>query len=186
MTNTFTLHRDWSPFQIADEGAHAEAPRSIHTQEGIHDRLRAAAFAELQARDAFDWAAQTLSDASESLKTAWRGLVLAEDRHLNWLLTRMKELGVNPSTRKVSDHLWLSLLSCKTAEEFAVFMANAEERGRRAGVRFAEALSKSDPISAEIFRKIAEEEVEHIQLAQRYFPNSGAGLGADADQKNKK
>ena len=41
-------------------------------------------------------------------------------------------------------------------------MASAEDRGRRAGERFFEMMKDTDPISAEIFRKIAEEEVERF------------------------
>ena len=49
-------------------------------------------------------------------------------------------------------------------------MANAEERGQKAGFRFHEALVTIDPKSAEIFSKIAHEETAHIALARRYFP----------------
>ena len=104
------------------------------------------------------------------LKQAWRQLSKAEDRHLRWLLQRMQELQVDIQGRKVSDQLWLSLTSCTTAMEFARYMASAEERGRKAGVRFHQALSTSDSITAEIFGKIAEEEVSHIALAEKFFP----------------
>jgi uncharacterized ferritin-like protein (DUF455 family) len=138
----------------------------------VGDRLRAAAFAELQAREAFDWAAGTFSDAPESLRKCWRGLALAEERHLGWLLKRMTELGIDVAERRVSDQLWLSLTSCQSAKEFALYMASAEERGRKAGVRFHKAMLKHDPVTAQIFGKIAEEEVEHIQLAIRYYPDA--------------
>ena len=49
-------------------------------------------------------------------------------------------------------------------------LAGAEERGRRAGERFEEALRERDPETARIFGEIAEEEVAHIQLAWKYFP----------------
>lgn len=160
---------DWGEFQVVPRGKHAEAPRSIQTPQGVADRLRAAAFAELQAREAFDWAASYFEDAPPSARTAWRGLALAEDRHLKWLLNRLSELGFGISERGVSDQLWVSLRSCATAKEFAFYMASAEERGRRAGERFHEAMLEKDPKSAEIFRKIAEEEVEHIALATKYF-----------------
>jgi uncharacterized ferritin-like protein (DUF455 family) len=160
---------NWEPFVLAPQGAHAEAPRSISTPEGVGDRLRAAAFAEIQAREAFLWAADSLKDAPEELRRAWRGLASAEQKHLDWLLGRMRELGIEIGGRKVSDHLWHSLTSCKTAREFALFMANAEERGRRAGERFHETLRDTDPLTAEIFGKIAEEEVAHIALAADYF-----------------
>ncbi len=161
---------NWSPFKLAPAGAHAPAPRSIDSPEGVTDRLRAAAFAEIQAREAFNWAADRFEDAPESLRSAWRGLALAEDRHLNWLLARMKELGTDPAAREVSDHLWHSFMRCETARDFAQYMANAEERGRKAGERFHAQLLKSDPESARIFGQIALEEIAHIELAQRYFP----------------
>ena len=161
---------DWSPFSLAAPGERAEPIRGIITHEGIADRLRTAAFAELQAREAFRWAAHALDDAPPSLKLAWLGLAAAEDLHLGWLLKRMKELNIDVAARKVSDYLWLSLRSSQTAREFALFMASAEDRGRQAGERFHQAMISMDPISAELFGKIAAEEVEHIRLAQRYFP----------------
>lgn len=163
---------NWEPFVITENGAHADAPRSIHSPEGIGDRLRAAAFAEIQARDAFLWASNTFQDAPPSLRNAWAGLALAEQRHFDWIMKRMQELGVSPSARKVSDQLWYSLINCKTAENFAIFIASAEERGRKAGVRFYEAMKEKDPVTSEIFRKIAEEEVAHIALATKYFPHT--------------
>lgn len=161
---------DWSPFQILEGKKYADRSRPLETLEGIGDRLRSAAFAEIQAREAFLWAADTFQDAPPALKTAWRGLALAEQRHLDWLLKRMEELNIKVDERLVSDHLWHSLISCKTACEFAHFMVNAEERGRQAGERFHQALLSIDPVSAAIFGKIAEEEVAHIALASTYFP----------------
>lgn len=161
--------RDWSPFRVVPDGQHADAPRSIHTAEGIGDRLRAAAFAEVQAREAFLWAASTFIDAPSSLITAWKGLAMAEDRHLDWLLKRLSELGFAIDGRGVSQQLWVSLTQCRTSQEFALFMATAEDRGRRAGERFHQQLKDRDPVSAEIFRRIAEEEVEHIRLAETHF-----------------
>jgi uncharacterized ferritin-like protein (DUF455 family) len=161
--------RNWDPFELAAPGAHADAPRSIHTLEGIGDRLRAAAFAEFQAREAFLWGAEHFTDAPEGLRQGWRELALAEDRHLNSLLARMKELGISIQGRKVSDHLWHSLVNCTSAREFAFYMSDAEERGRKAGDRFYEALSKTDPQTAKVFKVIADEEVEHIALPLKFY-----------------
>lgn len=163
---------NWEPFIIADSraGERGEPPRSIDTLDGVGDRMRAAAFAEIQARDAFNWAAENFGDAPSDLKEAWKRLAVAEERHLNWLLKRMQELGIDVRARKVSDQLWHSLVSCKSAREFAKFMASAEERGRRAGERFHQTLLTRDPETAQIFGQIAEEEVAHIELAQRFFP----------------
>jgi len=160
----------WEPFSLSPNGGKPDAPRSLDTIEGVGDRLRSAAFAEIQAREAFLWGASHFSDASEDLKGAWRALARAEQRHLEWLLKRMSDLGIDVKARRVSDWLWHSLISCKTAREFALYMASAEERGRVAGIRFYQALSKTDPVTAEIFAKIAEEEVSHIALAQKHFP----------------
>ncbi len=164
--------RDWSPFSLAEIGKRGDRPRSLDSAEGISDRLRSAAFAEIQAREGFRWAAGFFPAAPAPLKRAWLALADAEDRHLGWLLGRMEELGVSPAERKVSDYLWRSFLSCKSAEEFATYMASAEEWGRKAGESFFIHLQDRDPITAEIFRKIAEEEVAHIQLALKYFPEA--------------
>jgi uncharacterized ferritin-like protein (DUF455 family) len=161
---------NWEPFQLVPRGAYADAPRSIASPDGVGDRLRAAAFAELQAREAFLWAASHFTDAPEGLTGAWTGLAHAEQKHLDWLLNRMKELHIRIEDRRVSDDLWHSLVSCQSARDFAIFMANAENRGRIAGERFHATLKDTDPVTAEIFRKIAEEEVQHIELARKFFP----------------
>jgi uncharacterized ferritin-like protein (DUF455 family) len=160
---------DWSPFRLAPPGQRSDPPRSIDTPAGVADRLRAAAFAEIQAMHAFRWAAERFDDAPPDLRRAWLGLALAEERHLGWLMARMRELQVDPAGRCVADPLWHSLVSCKTAKDFAFYMATAEDRGRKAGERFSRDMMENDPISAQIFGKIAEEEVEHIALAARYF-----------------
>jgi uncharacterized ferritin-like protein (DUF455 family) len=162
---------DWEPFRVLPRSERTKAPRAIETRDGIGDRLRAAAFAEIQAYYAFLWGAARFEDAPVELRANWRGLAMAEERHLGWLLRRMEELGIDIQDRPVSDWLWVSLTSCLSAREFAVFMASAEERGRRAGVRFHEALSAIDPETSRIFGRIAEEEVEHIRLAERFFPD---------------
>jgi uncharacterized ferritin-like protein (DUF455 family) len=171
---------DWAPFRLAPTGRRADPPRGIETRDGIGDRLRTAAFAELQALHAFNWAADTFEDAPPALRAAWRGLALAEEKHLQWLLRRMEELAIPVDARAVSDWLWNSLMSCKSAREFAVFMASAEERGRRAGERFEEAMAAIDPVSSVIFGKIAEEEVEHIRLTQRFYPDAEVAPGSAA------
>ena len=38
-----------------------------------------------------------------------------------------------------------------------------------AGERFRRAMKNVDPVTSEIFGKIAEEEIAHIELAQKYF-----------------
>ena len=168
---------DWSPFAVAAPDARPEAPRSIHQLEGIGDRLRAAAFAEIQAREAFRWAVTRFEDVHPSLRNAWLTLAVAEEKHMNWLLKRMTELELDVQGRKVSDHLWRSFMHCKSAAEFAIFMANAEERGQRAGQRFYEALLEKDSITAHIFGKIADEETAHIALSRQFFPAEvSAGL----------
>jgi len=164
---------NWGPFHVISRGQHPPGPRSMDSKEGILDRLRAVAFAELQAKEAFLWAASHFQgQAPDACLRAWHGLGLAEERHYGWLVKRLEELGGTLQERPVSDQLWVSLRTCTQADEFAHKMASAEDRGRRAGERFVEGMKKHDPVSAEIFRKIAEEEVEHIRLATRYFPDS--------------
>jgi hypothetical protein len=70
----------------------------------------------------------------------------------------------------VSDVLWRSLTRCSSAREFCLYMAGAEERGRRAGERFGERLAAVDPETARVFAQIALEERAHIALANQFFP----------------
>jgi uncharacterized ferritin-like protein (DUF455 family) len=159
---------NWAPFAVCEPDAFAAAPRGINTAEGLGDRLRVAAFAELQAREAFRWAADTLLDASIPQRAAWRRIADDEHRHLEMLLGRMAELGVKPDARLVSDRLWRSLRACKTMKEFVAFMKTAEERGRAAEESFRRQFADRDPITAAIFGKIADDEAEHIALAASF------------------
>ncbi|MBI3554742.1 MAG: hypothetical protein HY074_00595 [Deltaproteobacteria bacterium] len=142
----------------------------MHTREGIGDRLRAAAFAEVQAEAAFLWAADHYSDAGTELKNCWGALAVEERKHRDWLVGRMRELDIATDERPVSDMLWNSLVRCASARDFCHYMAGAEERGRRAGERFHERLGAVDKATAEIFGRIAREELGHIAMAFRFFP----------------
>jgi uncharacterized ferritin-like protein (DUF455 family) len=144
--------------------------RAPHTKEGICDRLRAVAFAELQAHKAFDWAAGYFEDAPKALRIEWKGLALAETRHYTWLMNRLEELGGKPDERPVSNSLWYSIRTCTNARQFAFAVATAEHRGRLAGEKLFKKIKTHDAVSAEIFRKIAEEEVSHVELPLRHYP----------------
>lgn len=157
---------DWSPFALCREGEKAPYPRSLHTPEGLGDRLRFVAFAEKQATHAFALASEVYPDTDPGVREIWRTLAREEQKHLQWLLWRMEELKVDVSARPQSLALWKSFDRCETAQDFAVFMANAEERGRVAGEQFFETLLSVDPITAKIFYQIAWEEREHIRLAR--------------------
>jgi rubrerythrin len=157
---------DWAPFRICEEGEKPPYPRSLSTPEGLGDRLRFVAFAELQAHHAFALAAESFESLPDQARKIWQTLAKEEKKHLNWLLERMTALGVTPQERPLSIALWNSFDRCETPRDFALFMANAEERGRVAGEKFYETLLKTDPVTAALFQKIAEEEQDHIRLAQ--------------------
>jgi rubrerythrin len=157
---------NWAPFQVCKEGEKPPYPRSLSTPEGLGDRLRFVAFAELQAHHAFALAADSFEGLPEQARVIWRTLAQEEKKHLNWLLQRMTSLGIEANERPLSLALWKSFDRCETPKDFAVFMANAEERGRIAGEKFYETLLKTDPVTAALFQKIAEEEQEHIRLAE--------------------
>lgn len=160
----------WAPFWVDSTIQIAPRPLYQADKQGVGDRLRTAAFAEMQAEAAFLWAARTLTDAPPELQAAWKALASEERKHMNWLLCRMEELGVVIDATPVSDGLWHSLVSCQSARDFCHYMADAETRGRRAGQRFEEQLKSFDHKSAEIFGQIAREEESHIELAYRFFP----------------
>jgi uncharacterized ferritin-like protein (DUF455 family) len=158
---------DWRPFVVCPDGQRPPAPRGPSTHEGLGDRLRTAAFAERQARDAFFWAAERFPGESAGRRALWKSLGEEEDKHMRWLLERMEQLGFKVDERPVSDGLWRSLARCKTPEEFAAFMARAEERGRAAERAFQKMLEERDPRTAAIFARIADDEDRHIALAGR-------------------
>lgn len=164
------MDHNWAPFSVVRDSK--LPPRAVTTLEGVGDRMRAAAFAELQAMIAFGWAAEHFTDAPLELRAKWRELVIDEERHYHAIMNRMKELNIDPAGRPVSDRLWVSLEACTSAHGFTHFITNSEERGRQAGLRFAKDIEKSDPTTANIFKTIAEEEVDHVALAQKYYPTA--------------
>ena len=159
----------WQRFDVTQE-RRGMRMRSFRTPEGICDRLRAVAFAELQARDGFRWAAATFDDAPQELRESWLHLAEEEDKHMRWLLERLEELGGRIDERAVPDSLWLSLSTADSPKDFAWRMMTAEERGMEAGIKLEVVLAPIDKKSADLFARIAEEEAEHIRLANQFFP----------------
>ncbi len=160
----------WSPFLVLPRSERDPPPRPIQTVGGLCDRVRTAAFAELQAYHAFTWAAETFGEAPSDLRQTWLSLAHEEIGHLVSLLNLLGTLGESPEERPVSDWLFASFMNCTSAREFAHFMASAEERGKKAGERFSKDFSKSHAEAAALFGKIARDEQRHIDTAYVYFP----------------
>ena len=155
---------DWAPFTICKPGERPPYPRALSTTEGLGDRLRFVAFAEKQATHAFALAAK-IYDVPDPVRKIWETLSKEEEKHLQWLLLRMNELGVSAEERPQGISLWQSFDRCETPTQFATFMANAEDRGRIAGEQFYQTLLSIDAQTARLFQQIAKEEAEHIRLA---------------------
>lgn len=160
---------DTGPFRLCAPDERAPRPRGIDTPDGVGDRMRTAAFAELQAIHAFRWAAATFDDAPDGLRDAWLSQVPDEELHYAMIMERMAELGVDPAERPVSLWLWRSLEACTTAREFCLRIVLAEERGRRAGSALSDHLAERDPATAAVFRRIVDDEVGHVALAETWF-----------------
>jgi uncharacterized ferritin-like protein (DUF455 family) len=158
----------WSPYLIGPP----QKIRSLNTSQGLGDRLRLVAFAERQAFHAFNEAAQRFTDAPGELIQAWKWVALEEAKHESWLVNRLKELGQEVSDSPVSLNLYYSLQKCESARDFALYVSDAEERGRVGAEKFALSLAQTDPITAAIFKQIALEEVGHIALVERFFKKS--------------
>ena len=155
----------WTPFNIGTP----PRVRSLNTVEGLGDRLRLVAFAERQAFHAFNEAISRFPDAPAGLIEAWKWVALEEAKHESWLLKRLSELGQDVAAVPVSLNLYFSLQKCSTPKEFALYVSDAEERGRVGAEKFAEVLSLKDPETAKIFKQIALEECEHIALVDKFF-----------------
>ncbi len=156
----------WAPFQV--KGLKPENVRPLESGAGVEDRLRLVAFAELQARDLFRMGAERFrgSAPSEWIET-WLRFAEVEERHAQMLLTRMASLGHKPGARSVSCKLWHLCLRAETSEDFLFRLSSAEERGMEAGFILGRDMASIDAESALIFRQIAEEEVEHVEMATR-------------------
>ncbi len=159
---------DWSPFVVCPPEEEAPRPRGFSTSEGLGDRLRVAAFAEKQAEAAFYRAADRFTDAPAGLRDAWRRIGAEEGVHLGMIIERMAQLGVAVDGRPVSDRLWRSLEACASAPEFIAKMRAAEERGKTAEESFRRSLAQRDPATAELFGKIADDEAEHLRVADGF------------------
>lgn len=157
---------DWFPFNVGTP----LKTRPMNTNEGLIDRIRIAAFAERQAYYAFLEAARIFtSEVPAELLANWIRIAEEEKKHEGWLLNRLVELGENVSEHPVSLGLYHSFSKCTSAKDFAYYISDSEERGRVAGVKFAEFLKVQDPITAKIFSDIADEEVAHVALAKDFF-----------------
>lgn len=159
---------DWTPFAVCGPDEDAPRPRGFSTAEGLGDRLRVAAFAEKQAEAAFLWAADAFPEVPPALRAQWRRIGAEEGKHLGMILERMGQLGVPVDGRPVSDRLWRSLRACASAAEFAEKMRSAEERGKTAEESFRRSLAQRDPVTAELFGRIADDEAEHLRSAGHF------------------
>jgi uncharacterized ferritin-like protein (DUF455 family) len=155
----------WTPYNVGTP----TRIRSLHSVEGLGDRLRLVAFAERQAFHAFNEAISRFPDAPKGLREAWKWVALEESKHESWLLKRLKEIGQTVDAVPVSLNLYNSLQNCTTPKEFALYVSDAEERGRIGAEKFAEVLHERDPETARIFKQIAYEEQEHIALVDKFF-----------------
>jgi uncharacterized ferritin-like protein (DUF455 family) len=165
-TNSDSL--DWSPFKIGS----TSKPRPLDSLDGIVDRMRIAAFAERQAHYAFLEAARIFSgEVPEELVSAWKRIAMEEAKHEAWLLKRLVEMNQDVAAIPVGLGLYNSFCKCESAKEFTFYISDSEEKGRLAGLKFVEALKVRDPVTAKIFLDIALEELDHIALANRYFPS---------------
>jgi len=162
----FHFNQAYAPFRMAK--GKPDAIRALQAPGGVADRLRVVAFAELQARDLFRFGAERFfGEIPEEWRSTWLRFAEVEDIHAQLLLSRMGDLGIDPGERTMSDKL--SRL-CRAAAEPVIFLfllASAEERGMESGSILGEQMRAVDPISAEIFVRIALEEVEHVEVARK-------------------
>lgn len=156
----------WLPFAVA---AKADRMRSILAPEGVGDRLRAVAFAEIQARDGFQWGLDTFPNAKPELRRVWAELRDMEAEHAQILLNRAQELGISLSARKVAPTLYRMFQTAASVETFLYLISTAEARGREVGLTMVEPMRSIDAESAAIFEKIAADEADHVAIADSFL-----------------
>lgn len=167
-SSTIQFENNYQPFRTTE--AKPDVVRPLSAPEGVADRLRVVAFAELQARDLFRYGAERFgAQVPSEWAEQWLLFAEAEERHAQMLLSRMAELGLDPGARTVSNKL--SRLCRKTDDPvlFLFLLASAEERGMEAGQLLGEQMRKVDESSSAIFAQIASEEVEHVESARKFL-----------------
>lgn len=168
-SSSITFATGWKPFSLRLHKP--DSIRSLQTPDGVGDRLRVVAFAELQARDAFLYGCERFPNAPADWRADWQRFAEVEDRHAQMLLTRMSELGISIETRAVSDKLTQLCRRADNAVDFLFLLSTAEERGMEAGEVLGKQMAPIDAASAAIFAQIAEEEVEHVASAKAALAN---------------
>ncbi|MBN2715406.1 MAG: ferritin-like domain-containing protein [Deltaproteobacteria bacterium] len=159
----------WEPFVLAAPDQKVPFPKPMSHTEGLGDRLRIAAFAELQAVRAFGWAAEHFRDVSMEVINGWERQIPEEKLHFRLIMERMNNLGIQPHQKPVSAQLSETLYQCQTGKAFAIEIATAEHRGRLAALKMAAYLENRDPVTARVFLRIARDEVAHVQLVIDHF-----------------
>lgn len=157
---------NWQPFRV---GRRPDRIRSLKSPEGIGDRLRAVAFAELQARDGFLWGIARFPEAPAAWREAWSRFAAMENRHAQLLLDRAAALNIDLGARVVTDNLLRMFHSATDAEIFLYQISTAEERGMDVGSSMVEPMQSVDPETAEIFRICVAEEEEHVATARQFL-----------------
>lgn len=162
-SSEITYSNGYQPFRIGKP----DTIRPLSAPEGVADRLRVVAFAELQARDLFRYGCERFGAlVPAQWRADWERFAAVEDKHAQMLLTRMVELGVDVGARAVSDKLSRLCRSTDDAVLFLFLLSSAEERGMEAGNVLGKQMGVVDAVSAALFAQIAAEEVEHVESAR--------------------
>jgi uncharacterized ferritin-like protein (DUF455 family) len=130
--------------------------------------LHALAHVEL---NAIDLAWDTALRFGDGMDQAWfddfLSIAVDESRHFGWLSARLQALGSEYGALPAHRIVWDAADCSKTCrrERLAVGQLCQEARGLDAGPKLAERLTgMGDVLSADIVRKIAEEEVAHVSI----------------------
>lgn len=110
--------------------------------------------------DIHDWYADWISIASD------------EARHFSWLDSRLRDLGSSYGDLPAHGIVWNSADVSKGCrkERLALGQLVAEAKGLDAGPRLADRLvGFGDKQSADIVRKIADEELDHVRIGVKWF-----------------
>lgn len=145
--------------------------------------LHSLAHVELNAIDlAWDTAIRFGQDMDERWFDDFLSIAVDEARHFGWLSARLESLGSYYGALPAHRIVWDAAEMSKGLrnERLAIGQLCQEARGLDAGPKLAERLvGLGDTYSAEVVRKIAEEEVTHVQIGVRWFVEECARMGKE-------
>lgn len=161
------------PAELVVSPTSKQAPRPAGLREP-HARARLLATLhhhELQAAELFAWAALSFPETPLRFREGLLALAREELDHARAYRGRLRAAGADLADFPVRDWFWERVPSCESAASFVAVMGLGLEGGNlEHASRYAQAFAAGgDPETAEVCRRVAQEERAHVRFGAHWF-----------------